>query len=85
MTHHPVLMAGVADTHARSPEVRADLGGNGADAVIAGRPAAVLQPETAGREVNLVIEHDHIAGVSLDEVHRRADRVAGAVVEGLGL
>ncbi len=84
MAHHPVLVARMADAQPGAAEIGADMGGDRAHAVIAGRPAARLHPEAPGGQVDLVVEQDQVGGLDLVELQRLADGAAGLVVEGLG-
>ena len=54
-------------------------------ALVAGGAAAGLHPELSGRQVELVVDHDHVAGRELVEAHRLRDRAAGLVHVGGGL
>src|SRR3546814_12933302 len=55
---HQVLVAGMADAQAHAPELLADVSRQRADAVVAAGAAALLHADLAGREVDLVVEHD---------------------------
>ena len=79
------LVAGMTDAEADAGELRADMGGDRAQAVVAGVAAAGLDPDPAGREVELVVQDDHLGGLELVELQRGADGVAGEVHVGAGL
>ena len=68
------LVAGMADAEADAGEVRPDVGGDRADAVVAGGAAAGLGPHPAGREVELVVEDGDVAGLELVELRARRGR-----------
>ena len=56
--------------------VGADLGGDRADAVVARRSAAGLHPETAGGQVDLVVEDHDVGRAEIMLAHDGADRLA---------
>ena len=68
-----------------APVVVADRRVDRAEAVVAGRAAAGLDADLAGRQVDLVMDDDDVAGLDLVEAQRLADRPAGLVHEGLRL
>ena len=82
---HQLLLAGMADAQAHPPELLADVGLEGADAVVAAGAAALLDADLAGREVDLVVDHDDLLRRQLEEAQRLADRPAGFVHIGLRL
>src|SRR5690606_31528196 len=75
----------MADAHTRAPEVGAQLADQRADAVLAGRPPALLHAETARGQIDLVVEDDHLRRLNLVEARRLGDGPAALVHEGLGL
>ena len=58
LVRHQILAAGMADADAHAHIVVADMGGDRAQAVMAGDAAAGLHPHLAGDEIELVMEHD---------------------------
>src|SRR3546814_14801497 len=52
---------------------------------MAGMAAAGLDADLAGREVELVMQHDNLLRRNLEEMRRFTDRLAGQVHEGLRL
>ena len=86
MAGDQILVARMADADAHPPEVgRADLGGDRAQAVVPRHPAAGLDAELAGGEVELVVADHDLRERQLEEADRLGDRVAGVVHEGLRL
>ena len=79
------LDAGVADADADAGVVVAHRGGNGAQAVVAGIAAARLGAQFAGREVELVVQHDDVGEGDLVEPGGLRDGAAGFVHVGAGL
>src|SRR5471032_2061780 len=76
----------MADADAQAPVIlRAERGGDVLQAVVAARRAALLQPRDAGHQIELVVHHQHLVGRDLVETRQPADRLAGAVHEGLRL
>jgi len=68
-----VLAARMADADANAHEVRAHVGRDRAQAVVAGKPAAFLDAHLARREVDLVVEDDDVLGFlaqSKSRLHR---------------
>ena len=55
-----------------------------AQAVVAGVPAAELQPHLAERQIELVVEDDDLARRDVKERHRRLHAAPRFVHEGLG-
>src|SRR3546814_4907833 len=76
---HQILVPGMPDPEPHAPEVLADMGFQGADAVMAAGAAALLHAQLAGRQVDLVVEHDERFRRQLMEAQRLADRAAGLV------
>ena len=79
------LVAGMADAEAHALVIVADMGGDRAQAVMAGVAAADLDPHLGGREIEFVVQHDEGLEVELEEPHRLADAAARVVHEGLRL
>src|SRR4051812_33247369 len=59
--------------------------GDRTQAVMAGIAATRLHAELRGREIELIMERDHVADRQLEEAHGLPDRPARLVHEGLGL
>src|ERR1700734_681129 len=79
------LIAGMADPDAHPFIVVADMGGDRAQAVVAGIAAAELDPHFGRREIELVVDDDQRAEVELPEAQRLADAASGIVHVGLRL
>ncbi len=75
----------MADAQARAAEIRADPVADGAQPIVPGHPAAGLHPESAGRQVELIVEHHHVLGLQLEEVHGLGHGLAALVHVGLRL
>src|SRR5947207_5836127 len=65
------------------PVIGADHRIDRAQPVMAGRAAAALDPHLARPQIELVVDHDDLFRRDLVEAHRRQNRVAGIVHEGL--
>src|SRR5258706_95882 len=75
-----VLVAGMADADAQAPVVvRAETLRDVLQAVVAGDAAALLHPRHAGREVDLVVHHQHLFGLDLEEAGHHLHCAAAAV------
>src|SRR5271154_2101734 len=79
------LVAGMANADAHPLIVVADMGGDRAQAVMAGVAAADLDPHFGRREIELVVDDDHRIQVELPEAQRLADAASGIVHVGLRL
>src|SRR5271170_3576386 len=79
------LVAGMADADPHPLIVVADMGGDRAQAVVAGIAAADLDPHFGRREIELVVDDDERAQVQLRIAQRRADAASGVVHVGLRL
>ena len=73
---HHLLDAGMADADAEPPEAVADRRRDRAETIVAGRAAAGLHADLAGRQVDLVMDDDDVLGLDLVEARRLADRAA---------
>ena len=73
---HQFLDAGMTDTDAHAAVVVADMRRDRAQPVVAGDAAAGLHPHLAGREIDLVVEHDDLGEAELVEMRGLADRAA---------
>src|SRR5690606_32589469 len=79
-----VAIARVADADAQPPVVvGVEVGGSVLQSVVAAEAAAELQPQLAGRDVELVVHDEDLGGLDAVEARQRADGLAGAVHEGL--
>src|SRR6185295_6406816 len=79
-----VLVAGMADADAQAPVVvRAEALRDVLQPVVAGDAAALLDARHAGREVELVVHHQHLFGLDLEEAGEHLHRAAAAVHEAL--
>jgi len=65
---HQFLFARMTDSHPAATEVRANVGDDGAKAVVSGRAAARLHAEPAWRQVQFVVEHHQILRLELVEL-----------------
>src|SRR5271166_2169399 len=77
------LVAGMADPEANPLVVVADMGGDRAQAIMAGVAAADLDPDLGRGEVEFVVNHNERARVELVEAQSLADAAAGIVHIGL--
>src|SRR6185436_11643576 len=74
-----------ADAEAQAPVVmRADALRDVAQAVVAGDAAALLQAGDAGLEVQLVMGHENLFRLDLEEAGKHLHRAAAPVHEALG-
>lgn len=71
--------------HAHALEIGADMLGNAAQAVVTRVATAILDPKPPGREIEFIVEHDHVAGVQLVKAHGLGDGSSGVVHEGMRL
>ncbi len=76
VVQHQLLGAGMADADAHPPEIVAEERIDRADAVMPGRAAAALHPDLALGEIELVVEHRHLAGLDLVEPRRGRNQLA---------
>jgi len=81
VTHHQVLVAGMAGAEPGAAEVLADVGGDRAHAIVARRAAAGLHPEPARREEARVVTREAPAiamprAPAADAAHRPAGEAA---------
>ena len=81
---HGILVARVADAHADPPIGLANMFVQRPQPVVPGMSAALLQPQLAGGQVKLVMEHRHVRRGQLEEPHRLAHRLPRQVHEGAG-
>jgi hypothetical protein len=79
------LVAGMADADPHPLVAGADMGGDRAQAVVAGVAAADLDPHLARREIELVVDDDERAEVELRIAQSFADAASGIVHIGLRL
>src|SRR5882672_4781887 len=73
----------MADADPDAPVIRPDHRIDRAQAVVAGIAAAALDPDLAGPQIELVMDHHDLARRDLVEAHRRKDRFARQVHKGL--
>ena len=86
MAGHQLLVAGMADADPDPAKIPgAQVLGDRAQAVVAGDPATGLDPQLAGREVELVMDHHQVLQGQLVKAHRLRHRIARAVDVGLRL
>ena len=83
--HHQMLLAGMPDAQPGPTEVGAKMADQRADAVLARRASARLHAEAPGRQIDFVMEDDHIGGRNLVKTRRLAHGAAAFVHIGLGL
>jgi hypothetical protein len=74
----------MADAQPDPEKIRAEMGLDGAQAVMAGMAAALLDFQLTGGEVELVVENYDIIDGNLEELGAFGDGLAGEVHEGLG-
>ena len=82
---HQVLVAGVADADPDPVVVGPEMLVQRAQTVVPGVPAALLEPQLARDQVQLVVEHPDVLRRDLEVAHRLANRLARQVHEGLRL
>src|SRR5262249_25795119 len=70
------LVARMADADAHPHIIVADMGSKRLQPIMSGNAAASLHPHLAPREVELVLDHDHIAKIELVEAHTLAHSAA---------
>ncbi|MBI3758675.1 MAG: hypothetical protein HY269_02850 [Deltaproteobacteria bacterium] len=73
----------MADSHAHTDEVLAQRLGNRAHPAITRVATAALHPDTAGRQIHVVVNHDHALQRHLEVTAHAGDRFAAAIVESL--
>ena len=79
------LVPGMADAEPHAPVVVADMGGDRAQAVVAGIAASSLQLELGRRQVDLVVKDVDVSFVDLEVAMGLADGLAAVVHVGLRL
>ena len=79
-----LLDAGVANPDADSLIVVANVGGNRAQAIVAGIAATGFHFQPAGRQVDLVVKHVDVADRDLEEAKGFADGLSALVHVGGG-
>ncbi len=62
---YPILVAGMANADAHPHEVGAKMGVDGFQPIVARQPTAAFDPDLAGGKVDLVMQHDDVAGGNL--------------------
>ena len=82
---HQVLVTGVPDAQAHPRIVRADMGRDGADAVVPRCPTAIFHPQLARLQIQFIINDDNPVRLQVQETHGLAHRLAGFVHERQGL
>ena len=82
---HLVLGSRVAHADAQPPEIRSELCDHVAHAVVPAVAAALLEPHNAGRQVDLVVHHQHFRRQDAIERGQRLYGCATVVHIGLGL
>ena len=75
----------MADTDADPANSLAEMGNHRANAIIAGMTAALFQAYTAGREIDLVMQDNHVFWRQFVELGDLGESAAGLIVEGLRL
>src|SRR3954452_21199527 len=76
---HQFLDAGMTDAEPHPAILVADMGGDRAQAVVAGDAAADLHPHLAWRQFELVMEYGDVARRDLEEACRFLNAAAGIV------
>src|SRR5690606_25260891 len=82
---HQFGRSGAADAHAAAAEIGPQLADQRAHPVLPGGTAALLHTEPPGREVDLVVEDDHLGGLHLVEARSLGHGPAALVHIGLRL
>src|SRR5262245_5526659 len=82
---HQLLHAGMADADAHAAKIIADMLVKRADAIVAARASAGLDPDLSRRKVDLVVENGEGGRRQLVKAQSLSDRLAGQVHEGLRL
>src|SRR5215208_652729 len=79
MAVNTVPLAGMADAEPNPVKAAADMGVDRTDAIVAGGTAAGLNPNLAGHEIELVMEHIDVGALALEITHGFADAAAGFI------
>src|SRR3546814_12218432 len=72
----------MTDADPGPPVILAEMGIDAAQAVVAGRSAALLDPHLSRQQVEFVVQYHHVRRGQFVEARRRADRAARLVPVG---